>query len=431
MIRKYIRQSWELIRSERLYTALYVAGVALSITTVMVLSIVLYVRLAPVYPEINRDRTMYVSTLTVGDSTSTSQSGLSLNAVNEFIAPLEGIECYTVVISDNISGIVKLPSGRGRIQVKALATDANFFKVYGFDFIAGTPFTYADFETGRPCAVVSDRMAIELYGNVDDAMGKEVDMDTNKFRIVGVVREASSAMSRSNAQVFVPYTFYKGYDSTRYTYLYGYQVVLVRKPGADESWISSQFDRAARAGASSLGEGVFIKTYGQPISHYDDSFRSWPGEDDGKTRFLSFYMLVALVLLFVPALNLCGMIVGRMDRRRQEMAIRKSFGAKRGLLLWQVLVENFLLTLIGAAIGLAVAWGILYLNYDWIFNFMDEYLSDNDLRTRASLDFSILISPAVFCIALCTALLLNIMSSLIPAWLSLRHPIVKSLNERR
>ncbi len=142
-------------------------------------------------------------------------------------------------------------------------------------------------------------------------------------------------------------------------------------------------------------------------------------------------MLVALVLLFVPALNLCGMIVGRMDRRRQEMAIRKSFGAKRGLLLWQVLVENFLLTLIGAAIGLAVAWGILYLNYDWIFNFMDEYLSDNDLRTRASLDFSILISPAVFCIALCTALLLNIMSSLIPAWLSLRHPIVKSLNERR
>ena len=77
MIRKYIRQSWELIRSERLYTALYVAGVALSITTVMVLSIVLYVRLAPVYPEINRDRTMYVSTLTVGDSTSTSQSGLS------------------------------------------------------------------------------------------------------------------------------------------------------------------------------------------------------------------------------------------------------------------------------------------------------------------------------------------------------------------
>ena len=146
MIRKYIRQSWELIRSERLYTALYVAGVALSITTVMVLSIVLYVRLAPVYPEINRDRTMYVSTLTVGDSTSTSQSGLSLNAVNEFIAPLEGIECYTVVISDNISGIVKLPSGRGRIQVKALATDANFFKVYGFDFIAGTPFTYADVE---------------------------------------------------------------------------------------------------------------------------------------------------------------------------------------------------------------------------------------------------------------------------------------------
>ncbi len=52
MIRKYIRQSWELIRSERLYTALYVAGVALSITTVIsaiLLALVLIVVVAGIY----------------------------------------------------------------------------------------------------------------------------------------------------------------------------------------------------------------------------------------------------------------------------------------------------------------------------------------------------------------------------------------------
>ncbi len=89
MIRKYIRQSWELIRSERLYTALYVAGVALSITTVMVLSIVLYVRFKHSY--IPR------STATVPCMCQPSLWAIPLaparadfhsNAVNEFIAPL-------------------------------------------------------------------------------------------------------------------------------------------------------------------------------------------------------------------------------------------------------------------------------------------------------------------------------------------------------
>ena len=40
-------------------------------------------------------------------------------------------------------------------------------------------------------------------------------------------------------------------------------------------------------------------------------------------------------------------------------------------------------------------------------------------------------SPTVFAIAFAVCLTLNIISALIPAWLSLRKPIVESMNEKR
>ena len=55
-IQLYIKQAWNQIRQERLYSTIYLVGTGLAISLVMVLSIVLYVKFAPLYPDIHRDR---------------------------------------------------------------------------------------------------------------------------------------------------------------------------------------------------------------------------------------------------------------------------------------------------------------------------------------------------------------------------------------
>ena len=127
-------------------------------------------------------------------------------------------------------------------------------------------------------------------------------------------------------------------------------------------------------------------------------------------------------------MNLSGMIIGRMEQRRGEMGIRKSFGAQRSGLLWQVLVENFLLTMIGAAIGLVVSWVLVYVARDVVFSLIDP---DMEIGSDTQLSMETYFSPGIFAIALGVTLILNLLSSYIPAWWSLRHPIVKSLNEHR
>lgn len=73
-----------------------------------------------------------------------------------------------------------------------------------------------------------------------------------------------------------------------------------------------------------------------------------------------------IVILLVPAINLSGLTHTRMRRRLEELGIRKSFGATQGELVWQVLNENFVLTLIGGMLGLGLSYLCLWLMSDWL-----------------------------------------------------------------
>ena len=59
-LKLYIKQSWNLMKQNKLFTGIYVTGTALAIATTMIMAIVYYVKIAPVYPEVNRDRTLYL-----------------------------------------------------------------------------------------------------------------------------------------------------------------------------------------------------------------------------------------------------------------------------------------------------------------------------------------------------------------------------------
>ena len=60
MYKIYLKQAWALIRQERLFSSVYIVGTGLAISLVMVLSIVFYVKMASIYPEMDRNRLLTV-----------------------------------------------------------------------------------------------------------------------------------------------------------------------------------------------------------------------------------------------------------------------------------------------------------------------------------------------------------------------------------
>ena len=61
MIKVYLKQAWELLKQNKLFSMLYIVGTGLAIAMTMIMAVVYYVKIAPVYPEANRMNTLYLS----------------------------------------------------------------------------------------------------------------------------------------------------------------------------------------------------------------------------------------------------------------------------------------------------------------------------------------------------------------------------------
>src|SRR5262249_56708439 len=57
--------------------------------------------------------------------------------------------------------------------------------------------------------------------------------------------------------------------------------------------------------------------------------------------------------------NLININLSRILERAPEIGVRRSFGASKATLVGQFLVENLVLTLLGAGFGLALTWAVL------------------------------------------------------------------------
>lgn len=116
------------------------------------------------------------------------------------------------------------------------------------------------------------------------------------------------------------------------------------------------------------------------------------------------------------------------------MGICKAFGGSRLRLLSQVIRENLLFTLVGGILGLLISWSVLTFGCRWVIRMFNSNLFYDIFRyggTEVELMPSMLFSPRIFLSAFLFCVVLNLASALIPAWKSLRRPIVESLNNKK
>lgn len=431
MIRQCIKQALAQARQNKVFTAIYIGGVAIAIATTMIFAIIYYVKLAPIYPEANRDRTLYLRVARFEmDNGNSSQWAWSLQAVREMFYPMKTAEVVSAENTAEHVSYIQPFDNSGDIGIFVRHTDPGFFKIYEFDFVDGKPFTEADLSSGSQVAVITESIARKVFGTAESVTGKTFSIDYLQYRVAGVVKDCSTLASDAYGDAFIPYSamnFNVNENEGSYYGSYEVKLLVPDTAGAVEAANEEVAELIRKYNAKA--EGHTLNIFEDPVTHVEKTFQ------EGRNRMISWsniirqYGIVVLVLLLVPALNLSGMIAGRMDARLMEIGVRKSYGASRSVLLNQVLIENFVLTIIGGVIGLMMSWGILAVCRNWIFTIADGH--NGRYIYQADISGEMLFAPTVFGVALLVCVILNLISAFIPAWNSLRRPIVESLNEKR
>ena len=167
----------------------------------------------------------------------------------------------------------------------------------------------------------------------------------------------------------------------------------------------------------------------QPDEYWKSTFRI--DQNPNMKELVKGFLYILLALLFIPALNLSGMISSRMNRRVAEFGVRKSYGATNAQIIGQVLSENLLLTCIGGIVGILFSYIIVLMANEWIMYIFNETQFINPFVAPPTFTFEMLFNPTLFVVVLGLCVILNLISALVPTIWALRRPIVECLYSKR
>ncbi len=418
-INSYIKQSWRLLRQNRLAALLSILGTALAICMIMVFVILFIANTAAFKPESHRADTYYVTYVKTegkADGRRIAMTGLGLPFIKECFYPLKSAEAVTAVVRDIWQKQILLSmDGRNTVTASILETDTAFWHVYNFDFVAGNPFSKATFESGLHEAVISEKVARSIFGT-EQVVGKELKINFQVYRVCGVVKDVSRFADKAWADVWIPYTagthlFYnmEGIGGS-------FECYMLLKKGHNREDLQQELLKRIdnfNAGLSDVRANILH----QPFSHLE----KWMGGENSEVSvgkvFLRFGV-IAFIILLVPALNISGIILAWTRKRIPEFALRQAYGATRQRIMSQVLLENLLVTLIGGLLGFILSYVALACMSDWL---MITSLGQEQLSLQ-------MVNGWVFIAVFILCLLLNLLSAVFPAWKATRQQISEALN---
>ncbi len=392
----------------------------ISIAMILVVILQLQIKLVGFRPESNRGRMLYIMGIRADsrDGKNRNSTAMSDGVVKECLYALQTPEAVTAIASNK--AIVLLPDRQLFEEYVIKYTDPGFWKVFDFRFTSGKPFTDADFSSGLPRVVITNRLARKLFGS-EDPIGKEVLMGYVSYTVTGVVEAPTRAADSAYADVWAPYTSNTNYVNNMSCggVCGSFQGVILARSASDFEAIRTEVKQVV--GRYNSAGREFVLGMNFVFSRLDVAL----GSNDmnggilrGWKEYLTETAPLLLFLLLVPTLNLTGVVQSSVQKRRSEMGLRKAFGATKGRLLTQVLCENLIVTLIGGGIGIVLSVILLQLCKSFL------------LTKETAVTFEMLFKPVLFVAALFFTLLLNLLSAGLPAIRIAREQIVDALNNK-
>jgi putative ABC transport system permease protein len=251
------------------------------------------------------------------------------------------------------SEIYQSPQGAERVNV-GLVT-GNYFEVMGLAPILGRLTNPAtdDGPGAAPVAVLAYDYWMDRFGGDRNIVGKQITLDKKSVTVIGVLQPAPFFPKRVemlanmvNSQHHLSAQMVEG-RVHRMT-----EVVARLEPGATLTQARTEV-----ASVYSRLQGEYKDAY-DPARHFRVAvlpFKEALGERARLTVWL--LMAAAAFVLIIAVANVANLTLMRGVRREHELVVRAALGAGVGRLRRLLLVENLLLTVLGATLGVGIALG--------------------------------------------------------------------------
>ncbi|MDR1756634.1 MAG: ABC transporter permease [Culturomica sp.] len=325
----------------RLYSAVNVLGLALSLACVIVIA--RYVHNETTVDGFNTrlDRT-YVLTV----ENSGFRGELEIRGIGRHFAPKPeqdirkdpAVERYTEFALYGRSE-TEIQTGENKIAATILVADTHFLRIFDY------PVTSGNRNLKRPeQALITEAFARKLFG-VEDPLGRTIKSPTNpkEFIVSGIIGRPAY---KSSLDFDVLVSSESGIFEGRME-----QTVLLLHPKQEYRAVNEKFNEFISGRNSWMGapryqlfplKEVYFNTFDS------DTFRQ------GNRTNVIVLLVVAILLLTVGVLNFLNIYTAVVLRRGREFGMKKVFGASGRQVFGQLLVENGILIVLAMIIALSL-----------------------------------------------------------------------------
>ncbi|MGH7695448.1 MAG: ABC transporter permease, partial [Gemmatimonadaceae bacterium] len=289
-------------------------------------------------------------------------------------------------------------------RLAVASTTVGFFRALGAAPVVGRLFVDGEDAQGGDThlAVLSHAFWTSRFGHDRTIVGRSVTLDREAYRVIGVLPPGTPWLDA--ADVFVPFTrpAQMNRDSWELPVIGRLaRGVTLEAARADMQRIAT---RLSEQYPEAKGMGIRLGTSD-----------SWVASDSLRR---ALWVLIGAVgfLLLIACVNLANMLLARSTSRGRERALRAALGATRGRVVQLALAESAVLGVLGAAAGLALAFGIVR---------MLRSFNPGDIPRLAEAQ----VDGWVLLVTLGTALLTSLATGLVPALRTPYHDVVSALRE--
>ncbi|HEY9402037.1 MAG TPA: ABC transporter permease [Pyrinomonadaceae bacterium] len=238
-------------------------------------------------------------------------------------------------------------------RLPGAAVLGDFYTVLGVEPALGRKFLPEENEEGKHRVVIlSHGLWQRSFGGNAGVVGQQIGVNNNQYTVVGVMPpdfQHPNPEARRPVEMWLPLPVSEGMRNGRRS---DFLSVIARlKPGVSVEQASAEMTTIAARLEQQYPDtnsawGVIVQPLHQRFT--------------GDVRPALLMLLGAVgFLLLIACANVANLLLARSSTRLKEIAIRTALGAGRGRIVRQLLTESIVLSLLGGALGLLVAfWGI-------------------------------------------------------------------------
>jgi putative ABC transport system permease protein len=250
----------------------------------------------------------------------------------------------TIALNDRIS------IGNGKqSDILVLGAAPDYQRVRNLKVLAGRFFDQQDTSGRNKVGVITEKLAIKLYGAVLPAVGQIIKLSGGlPFTVIGVFKESVDTFGQSEIQedtMLIPYTVSRFFMPTNAVY---------------EIYFSAATPQDVLPATEAIGRVLHSRHRPESVYNVQNLTQLLTVAGKIADALTMVLLLVAFVTLLVSGIGIMNIMLATVTSRIREIGIRKAIGATNRAIRFQFLAEAILISLAGGIVGTVTGLAIPY-----------------------------------------------------------------------